>query len=176
MLPVKQQLSTEFTFIHTDWGVVGIIARGALLVRLILPTRNEEQALSMIEKFDATASLQRNLLPDLQQDITDYFQEKPVHFKVRLDLSYTNDFGRKILRVCEQIEYSQTWSYGQLASQSGHPRAARAVGKIMAQNQTPIILPCHRVIAADGRLGGYSAGEGVSFKEKLLKMEAAESR
>jgi len=86
MLPVKQQLSTEFTFIHTDWGVVGIIARGALLVRLILPTRNEEQAHSVIEKFDATASLQRNLLPDLQQDITDYFQGKPVHFKVRLDL------------------------------------------------------------------------------------------
>lgn len=137
MLPVKQKVSTEFTFIHTDWGVVGIIARGGLLVRLVLPARNEEQSHSVIEKFDAVATYERHLLPGLQQDIADYFQGKPVRFKVSLDLSYTNDFGRKILRACEQIEYGQTLSYGQLASQSGHPGRPGPSGILWHRTEFP---------------------------------------
>jgi methylated-DNA-[protein]-cysteine S-methyltransferase len=170
-LPIKKQLCTEFAFIHTDWGIVGIIARGRSLLRLVLPVRNEDQAHCAIEEFDASATHRGHLLEDLQKDVADYFQGIPVQFDVPLDVSFTNAFRRKILMTCAQIEYGQTLSYGQLASQSGHPGAARAVGNVMAQNPIPIIIPCHRVITADGRLGGYSAGEGVSFKEKLLKME-----
>jgi len=64
-------------------------------------------------------------------------------------------------------------TYGQLATRAGSPRSARAVGNVMASNRVPLIIPCHRVVAAGGALGGFSAPHGTRLKRRLLKLEGA---
>jgi methylated-DNA-[protein]-cysteine S-methyltransferase len=81
-------------------------------------------------------------------------------------------FAREVLAACRAIPYGQTQSYGQLAAAAGSPRAARAVGNLMSANTTPLVVPCHRVVASGGRIGHYSAGEGKRTKLRLLEMEA----
>lgn len=82
-------------------------------------------------------------------------------------------FQRDVLARCRQIRWGTTWTYGELAERAGHPGAARAVGTVMARNRWPLVVPCHRVIAAHGRLGGYSARQGVAMKWRLLCIERA---
>lgn len=80
-------------------------------------------------------------------------------------------FERRVIRACRAIAYGRTATYGDLARRAGAPRAARAVGNVMRKNNVPLIVPCHRVLASGGGLGGYSAPQGTSMKERLLRME-----
>lgn len=92
---------------------------------------------------------------------------------VQLDLDDLTDFQRRVFENCRRIGYGQTLTYAELAAEAGSPRAARAVGNVMASNRFPLILPCHRVVGAAGSLGGYSAPEGVRMKLRLLEQEGA---
>jgi len=90
---------------------------------------------------------------------------------IKVDWTGRTEFQRLVLSCCRRIPWGTTLSYGQVASQCGKPRAARAVGSVMRANRHPLIIPCHRVIAANGRLGGYSAHDGLATKRTLLKRE-----
>jgi methylated-DNA-[protein]-cysteine S-methyltransferase len=92
---------------------------------------------------------------------------------VAVDVSAAKtDFHRKVLKVLhDTVPAGATTSYGELATAAGRPGAARAVGSAMANNPVPIIVPCHRVLASDGKLGGY--GGGLEMKRKLLELEGA---
>jgi methylated-DNA-[protein]-cysteine S-methyltransferase len=94
--------------------------------------------------------------------------------KTRIDLNgVTNEFQRSVLMTLrEMVGPGATISYSELAAAVGHPGAARAVGSVMATNPVPIIIPCHRVLAANGGLGGY--GGGLEMKRALLKIEGVE--
>jgi methylated-DNA-[protein]-cysteine S-methyltransferase len=81
-------------------------------------------------------------------------------------------FATRVLEACRLIPPGRTLCYGDLASRVRSPRAARAVGQVMATNRVPIVVPCHRVVAACGRLGGFSAPGGLATKERLLRQEA----
>lgn len=83
------------------------------------------------------------------------------------------EFRRAVLRACRAVPRGQTTTYAELAQRCGRPRAARAVGNFMATNRTPLVIPCHRVLAASGRLGGFSAPGGLGTKLRLLEMEGA---
>jgi methylated-DNA-[protein]-cysteine S-methyltransferase len=91
---------------------------------------------------------------------------------IAIDESHLTDFGRRIVRACRRIARGKTRSYGELASASGSPGAARAVGQVMAKNRYPLVVPCHRVLASSGRMGGFSAPQGLTMKRRLLEMEA----
>jgi methylated-DNA-[protein]-cysteine S-methyltransferase len=93
---------------------------------------------------------------------------------IRIDLGRANSFQRRVLQQCRRIPYGQTLSYAELAAKAGFPRAARAVGNCLAANRIPLIVPCHRVVCADGRLGAYSAPGGTEMKRRLLALENAE--
>lgn len=95
---------------------------------------------------------------------------------VKLDLGPQTEFQRRVVAKCRAIGYGSVLTYGELALAAGSPRAARAVGSVMRTNRVPLIVPCHRVIASGGGMGGYSAGEGVRMKLRLLELEAAEKR
>ena len=90
---------------------------------------------------------------------------------LQVDDSHLTDFGRRVSRACRGIPYGETRTYGQLAKQAGRPGAARAVGSVMARNRVPLIVPCHRVVPASGKLGGFSSPQGVAMKKRLLEME-----
>jgi O-6-methylguanine DNA methyltransferase len=93
---------------------------------------------------------------------------------VPLDLNDLTDFQRRVSLACRQIPWGQTCTYGELASRIGSPGAARAVGSVMARNRLPIVIPCHRVLGAGRRLGGYSAPGGLDTKRRLLSLESAQ--
>lgn len=80
-------------------------------------------------------------------------------------------FQRQVIGACRAIAWGETSTYGELAANVGHAGAARAVGTVMSQNRIPLIVPCHRVLAAGGRLGGYSAPDGLAMKRRLLDAE-----
>ena len=82
-----------------------------------------------------------------------------------------SEFAKSVLTACRAIKFGQTISYLGLAEKAGHPTAARAVGNVMAKNPLPLIVPCHRVLNADGRAGGFSATGGISLKKKMLELE-----
>jgi methylated-DNA-[protein]-cysteine S-methyltransferase len=91
---------------------------------------------------------------------------------VALDVTRVEHFDRRVLELARQIPAGETRTYGELARELGEPDARR-VGVALARNRFPIIVPCHRVVAADGRLGGFSAPGGVATKRRLLAIERA---
>jgi O-6-methylguanine DNA methyltransferase len=92
---------------------------------------------------------------------------------VPISLEHLSPFQRRVVAACRAIPRGGTKSYGLLAAAAGSPGAARAVGQVMATNRYPILVPCHRVVAAGGRLGGFSAPQGLSLKRQLLAFEAS---
>jgi len=93
---------------------------------------------------------------------------------IPVDLGGLTTFTRKVLQGLRQVPPGQVISYGALAARAGSPKAARAVGAVMARNPVPIILPCHRVVARDGTLGGFSGGkreDALALKSRLLRYE-----
>jgi methylated-DNA-[protein]-cysteine S-methyltransferase len=90
---------------------------------------------------------------------------------VPIDMAGMTDFQKRVVAVCRAIPWGETVSYGELAAQVGHAGAARAVGTVMRKNRVPLIVPCHRVLASGGSLGGYSAPAGLAMKRRLLELE-----
>ncbi|MGA9852920.1 MAG: methylated-DNA--[protein]-cysteine S-methyltransferase [Gammaproteobacteria bacterium] len=100
-----------------------------------------------------------------------YFAGKLTRFDLSLKPEGT-EFQIKVWRALRTIPYGKTWSYGELARRIGKPAASRAVGAANGQNPLPIIVPCHRVIGADGSLTGF--GGGLRIKQALLELESGE--
>jgi methylated-DNA-[protein]-cysteine S-methyltransferase len=92
---------------------------------------------------------------------------------VQLDLTHLSAFQSRVVRACRRIPRGKVRSYGELAAVAGSPGAARAVGSVMAKNRFPIIVPCHRVVASGGALGGFTARDGVNMKRRMLELEGA---
>lgn len=130
------------------------------------------------QRFDLPDEIaERDWSPSLQKRVASFAAGECVDFTdVSVDLSNLSPFRRAIIAATQSIHYGDTLTYGELAAKAGFPGAARAVGQVMAANPVPLIIPCHRVIAAGGRLGGFSARSGLSMKQRLLDMEQAALR
>ncbi|MFV1967982.1 MAG: methylated-DNA--[protein]-cysteine S-methyltransferase [Pirellulaceae bacterium] len=98
-------------------------------------------------------------------------ETRDTFLNVSLHVSDMTDFQCAVIHHCRRIQAGETKSYGELAALAGHPEAARAVGHVMATNRFPLIVPCHRVVAASRRLGGFSAPNGLDMKRRLLAAE-----
>lgn len=92
-----------------------------------------------------------------------------------LELAEVPEFHRRVYQVARTIPPGETLTYGEIATRLNAPGAARAVGKALGHNPFPIIVPCHRVLAADGRIGGFSAPGGAASKHRILDIERAHS-
>jgi methylated-DNA-[protein]-cysteine S-methyltransferase len=93
--------------------------------------------------------------------------------EVVVDLSQADPLCRQVYVATRAIPWGQTLSYGELATRLDMPGAAREMGQALARNAVPIIIPCHRIVGSDGKLGGYSAPGGPDTKLKLLELEGA---
>jgi methylated-DNA-[protein]-cysteine S-methyltransferase len=108
------------------------------------------------------------VLRQAQQELQEYFAGRRRTFSVKLDPSGTQ-FQNKVWNALRTIPFGETRSYGQIANQIGSRKAVRAVGAANGRNPLPIIVPCHRVIGADGTLTGFAGGLGI--KARLLALE-----
>lgn len=105
--------------------------------------------------------------------LREYFSGRRKDFDLPVDLSALTPFQREVLATACRIVPGQVWSYQRVALEMGRPKSSRPVGQALAGNPIPIVIPCHRVIASDGSLGGYSGGSGLSAKRWLLRLEGA---
>src|SRR5207248_5914676 len=100
-----------------------------------------------------------------------YFAGERRAFDLRFDLSGISSFQRRVLMAAASVPAGEVVSYGEIARRIGRPGGSRAVGQALGRNPIPIVIPCHRVIAAGGRIGGY--GGGLVIKRRLLRLEGA---
>ena len=156
----------------SELGWVALIGRGEVLNQLKFGYRSEAAVLQSLDPELLEQAKRHPWNKDLVERLLAYAAGEPVDFRdIRVDPGPVSDFRRRVLRHCRQIPYGKTLTYGRLAAKAGSPRAARAVGSCMAANRIPLIIPCHRVVPAGGRLGGFSAIGGARTKKRLLAME-----
>jgi methylated-DNA-[protein]-cysteine S-methyltransferase len=106
-----------------------------------------------------------------RRQLDEYFAGTRKRFDLDVDLRLARDFGRIVLEELGRVPFGEVTTYGALAAKAGKPKAARAVGTIMNRNPIPIVLPCHRVVGANGSLVGYAGG--LERKQTLLRLEGA---
>ena len=165
-----------FTILDTAIGRCALIWRGGLLVGSALPEASETKSrTSLRRRFPG--SIEADPLPFVRTAIdavVRLLSGKAEDFtEFELDTGDLPAFDRAVLEETRRIPCGETRTYGEIASALGSPGAARAVGRALGRNPIPIIIPCHRVLAASGRSGGFSAPGGTSTKLRMLQIEGA---
>lgn len=146
----------------TGFGVGKLVLYDGMPVRHDLPSAGRDALPPAPDRSPWAARLER------------YFDGEPGGF-ADLDVAAYAAYARltafeaDVLAAVARVPYGSVVSYGQLAAAAGHPGAHRAVGSVMARNEIPVLLPCHRVVLADGRLGRY--GDDPAWKRRLLELE-----
>lgn len=162
----------------TNLGWFGLLGRDARLVAVIaghgsaIEVRRAAGAIA--KAATGTADFRdADWNPELRRRLERYCLGDRIDFDdIPLVMPRGTEFQARVLKIVRRVRYGQTISYGQLAEKAGYPRAARAVGSVMKSNRFPIIVPCHRVVAAGDKPGGYTSPQGLSLKLRLLAMEA----
>ena len=143
------------------------------LRRTTLPHPSAQEIRQLFGDSINYANRSPRLFKDLMERLRIYFKGHKVSFPDELDLSGATAFQRKVWETTRLIPYGETRSYAWVAEQIKQPRAVRAVGQALGRNPLPIIVPCHRVLASNGRPGGYSGG--IEMKRRLLYLEGSAS-
>lgn len=152
----------ELTIFEGPKGVLAV-ARG---------TKDADSAYERIEALGARFEEADGL--DAATELAAYFRGDLTQFRSPVDLSLTTGFRRRALRALVRVPFGQLVTYGELARRAGSPGGARAIGGAMRHNPIPFIVPCHRVVAADGTLGGFTGG--LDVKRHLHALEGIEAR
>lgn len=154
-------LNTSFDasdFLKTEIGFVNLYSEHGKLVAITIDP-------APAQKIGSDPVLEKS-----KSQLAEYFAGKRKTFDLAVELRGT-EFQKSVWRVIDQIKFGETLSYADIASRVGKPKAARAVGGAVGANPVPLIVPCHRVLGASGKITGYSGGEGLPTKRKLLTLE-----
>jgi len=160
-----------YTIVDTDAGWIGISGSTKGLLRITLPQRSSQKAHELLGESTGHAIKSVHLFDDLITRLRIYFSGQEITFPIKLALAGATTFQRKVWAATRLISYGETRSYSWVAKQINRPGASRAVGQALKKNTLPVIIPCHRVIANNGKLGGYSGG--LETKKHLLFLEAS---
>jgi len=151
-------------------GTIGLAATPKGLCRLSLNVPSESAFRKKLRReYRRPVLRDDNSFKDLAARLQAYFSGKPVRFNTRFDLSEGTSFQQKVWRSLRRIPYGQTRSYRSVAQSIGHPQSSRAVGGACGNNPVAVLIPCHRVIGADGKLGGFTGG--LHIKRWLIQSE-----
>ena len=143
-------------------------------IRVIVEA-NRIKSLSLCAKDEASLpEKERSSTPEHEKtnkQLELYFAGQLQNFDLPLDFSGYSEFAVLVLKALQKVAFGTTVSYGELAVLAGRPGAARAVGRVVGSNRTPILIPCHRVVGSTGKLVGFSATGGLDTKRWLLEFE-----
>ena len=163
----------KYITLNTKVGWVGILGSAKGLLFVTLPQCSAQEARQLLGDSVNHATWSPHRFKDLMERLRIYFSGHKAVFPEELDLSAATPFQREVWEITRLIPYGETRSYTWVAEQIGKPKALRAVGQALGSNPLPVIVPCHRVLNIDGKLGGYS--RGVEMKRYLLSLEASAS-
>jgi O-6-methylguanine DNA methyltransferase len=156
---------------RSPWGWMGIAESPKGIQTIVLPKRSKRAVESDLN-MQSIGSLQQGesaQLEETRRQLLDYLAGRRNTFDVPLDLSQGTSFQRQVWRTLQRVPYGKLRSYQWIAARVGGRHYARAVGNAVGANPLPIIVPCHRIVAHDASLGGFSGG--LSIKRKLLSLE-----
>ena len=157
----------NYAYLETPIGTLLIVGDDAAVHRIAFPQRGHAA-----KPGPELQESQRGPVGEAMRQLREYFAGKRAAFDLPLAPEGTA-FQRSVWRQLQEIPYGETISYGELARRVGNPKASRAVGSANGANPLPIVIPCHRVIAGDGTLGGF--GGGLPTKQTLLALETRTS-
>lgn len=165
----------HFSVFETRAGFCAIAWSARGIARFQLPTRTADAAERLIRRRlpSAREALPEGKIREAIAAVQRYFSGEPTDFSdLVLDLAGQDPWFTAIYAETRQLAWGETSTYGGLANRLGKgPEAARDIGQAMARNPVPLIIPCHRVLAAGGRIGGFSAPGGAEAKRRMLEIE-----
>jgi len=166
--------SVYFNLAATALGDVGVVWRQKddtpIIVRIFLPIECARMDDLIRQSFPGAVRQSHGIIDQVCISIQELLSGQDVTFsETILDMSLCGEFQRKVLSYAMQIPKGRVSTYGRLSKRIGIPKGARAVGRVLAGNPYPLVIPCHRVIQADGNLCGF--GGGLKMKRDLLNME-----
>jgi methylated-DNA-[protein]-cysteine S-methyltransferase len=165
-------VEVAYARMDSPFGPVTLAATERGLVRINLPSYDEGRFLAALSVTVSPAILESPARLDAaRRQLDEYFDGKLKRFSVPLDWRLIHGFQERVLRATAAIPYGETLSYGEVAAEAGKPRAHRAAGSALGRNPLPLIVPCHRVLQAGGKVGNY--GGGPEMKRALLDLEGA---
>jgi methylated-DNA-[protein]-cysteine S-methyltransferase len=168
--------TVSYALIETGIGWIGIAWSERGLARLQLPGRNREaterRLLSTIRGRSVESIDMPAPIADLVGMLKRYGAGEAVDFSgVPVDLDGVDPFRRAIYDAARGLRFGKTTTYGGLAEEAGYKGRAQDTGQALGRNPVPIVVPCHRILAAGNKIGGFSAPGGSATKERLLEME-----
>ena len=164
-------LDVGFDVVDSPIGPLLVAATDRGLARIFFDADPELHLERLAKAFGPRVLRSAPSVDATRRQLDEYFDGTRSSFALDVDLRGAAPFARQVLDELAHVPYGQTTTYGSLAAKVGAPRAARAVGTVMNRNPIPIVLPCHRVVGANGSLTGY--GGGLDVKEHLLRLEGA---
>lgn len=150
---------------------VAVSERGLVAVEFGSPEREFRRQVE--RRLGARAQRAGRPTGEARRQVLQYLQGRRRTFDLPVDLRHLTPFQQRVLHAAQAVPRGQVSTYGQIARRIGRPRAARAVGQALGSNPIPIVIPCHRVLASDGSLHGYSGRGGIKTKAWLLRLEEA---
>jgi len=164
-------LDVAYDLVDTPVGLLLVAATERGLCRIAYDAEPEQELERLARAFGVRVLRSARPIDPARRQLDEYFSGGRQHFDLTVDLALQADFNRRVLRELARVPYGEVVTYGELAARAARPGAARAVGTVMNRNPLPIVLPCHRVIGANGKLVGYAGG--LERKESLLRLEGA---
>jgi methylated-DNA-[protein]-cysteine S-methyltransferase len=159
----------EFTIANSEFGDIVLVARNKRLISLDIVSDDQLSLWKSLFGRHPGATERPESFRSLLRTLDRYFKGEHVDFDITLDMDDLGVFTRAVLAEVSKVPYGQTTTYSAVSRAIGYPHAPRAVGQALKRNPIPIIVPCHRVVKADGSLGGFSMG--LQMKVRLLSIE-----
>jgi methylated-DNA-[protein]-cysteine S-methyltransferase len=164
-------LDVAYDVVESPLGSLFVAVTDRGLARISYDADQEAEVERLARSYGVRVLRSSAPIEPARRELDEYFEGKRRSFDLPLDLAQVADFNRLVLRELARVPYGEVVTYGELATRAARPHAARAVGTVMNRNPLPIVLPCHRVIGANGKLIGYAGG--LERKETLLRHEGA---
>jgi methylated-DNA-[protein]-cysteine S-methyltransferase len=178
ILEVTMAITHSHHLFETPLGWMGIAWSDLGVTRVLTPQRDPQDCERRLTRFAGgethagdTTALPKEIA-DAVALLTQYAAGETIDFScVKVDLEGVEQFRLDIYDAARKLKFGETVTYGQLATAAGHPGEARDTGQALGANPVPIVVPCHRILAAGGKIGGFSAPGGSRTKERLLALE-----
>ncbi len=164
-------VNEQWDMVSFEQGCVAVVVRGERLIRVCFECSPDDIYSSIKSLHPEAEQISQPLTNEGLKQLTEYFLGKRRHFNIPFDNDSLTRFACKVQQALLKVPYGSVISYGELAAVAGSPRAARAVGGVMSSNPFPLVVPCHRVVNADGCIGQYSAAHGARTKAWLIEFE-----